>query len=872
MKPISLRTEYLKNPIGIDLTTPCFYWKCDGGKQQTAYRIVVQRHTGSLEGKEILWDSGKVMSAKMTHIKYKGLPLYSRDEVYWQVTLWDEFNDEGESTEAWFEMGLLHVEDWRARWISGNYLPQKSTRYPVDCFRRDFNTNKDIKKARLYISACGVYEAKMNGERIGTACLAPGCTDYRHRIQYQAYDVTDLLDDKNILEIMLADGWYRGSIGCKGVTNVFGRETKLLCQLEITFTDGSKEEIVSDDDFSWSNDGPIRFADLKDGETYDASLLPTYQGKAKEVNEGIIPKSSNNVVATEHETFKAKLIVTPSGKKVLDFGQNIAGFISFRIKGVKGQKVLLRCGEILDQNGEFTQDNIQCSKPVAEIEDREAIINLITDQVEKIPGEKQQTPLQEVIFYCSGSDDEYKMRFGVFGFRYALIETEAYFEPDDFRAIAVYSDMEETGTFNCSHEGINKLYQNTFWSMKGNYLDVPTDCPTRERLGWTADAQIFFNTASYFMNVAPFFRKWLKDLEDDQFPEGNSSAVVPYQGLSMMYDSTGTSVGWNDALIILPYRFWKRYGDQRIIRDYYDMMRKCAMFMINNTGHKDSNDAKENPYNQYVYEKGVQLGEWLEPEEYKENPMDPTITHTEECTAYMHYSMSIMGEVAKVIGNDEDEKIFMKYADGAYRAYQYLFLKEETIDTDRQAKLVRPIALGLAKGKTKENLQKRLKKAIENSNYRVGTGFLSTPFLLTVLTEAGYSELAYKVLENEEKPGWLYEVKSGATTIWEDWEGSVSHNHYSPGSVCEWMINTIAGIMVKGENQFVIKPVPGGSLKYATAEYDSIYGKVTSSWEKSAGGYNFDIVIPSNTKATLLLPNGKEMQIDSGHHTIKCFK
>lgn len=861
MKATCLKTEYINEPIGLSVIAPRFFWICEGGVQQTAYQIVARRNG------EVIWDTGKVLSSRMTHIKYEGLPLCSRDIVEWSVKLWDENDEEGERTTSRFEMGLLKADDWQAKWISGNYKPRRNTRYPVDCFMKQFRLHKNVKSARLYITACGIYEARLNGKRVGEFCLAPGSTDYRYRIQYQTYKVTNLLNnDSNSLEIQLADGWYRGSIGCFGQTNVFGRRTKLLCQLEITYEDGSKDTIASDRTFKWSNDGPVRFADLKDGEIFDASMRPGYAGQAIEVKEKLLPTASNNVDVKEREVFTAKLITTPGGKKVLDFGQNIAGFLAFTVKGNKGQRIRLRCGEILDENGEFLQTNMQAKKPVKEYGLLTALL-LVTGQLEKIKARLVPTPLQEIEFICSGETDHYKTAFSIMGFRYALIETDVEFDPARFKAIAVYSDMEQTGDFSCSNEYVNQFFRNTLWSMKGNYLDVPTDCPTRERLGWTGDAQIFFNTAAYFMNVAPFFRKWMLDIRDDQLKNGLVSAVVPFNGVDFVYKNTGGSVGWGDAVVLLPYRYWKRYGDEDIIREYYDVMRKYAMYMIRNTGHENRKDADANPFNKYTYEKGMHLGEWLEPVEFRDQNVGLSQLHPEECTAYLHYTMTHMAEIARALGKTEDEALFSEYAEGAKKAYDFLFLKSGTIDSDRQAKLVRPLALGLLEGEKKRNVQERLLKAVENRNYRIGTGFLSTPFILPVLTEAGYVDAAYKMLENEEPPSWLAEVKAGATTVWEDWEGKASHNHYSPGAVCEWLFSTSAGIRVAGDRHFVIQPVPGGSLTYAEGYYNSIYGKVVSRWDKTPDGYTLTVTIPANTIADVILPNGELHTVQAGKYT-----
>lgn len=858
MRAIRLRAEDLFEPLGIDVLRPRLSWNVEDGLRQTAYRITA--HAGD----EVVWDTGKIESTRTTNIRYEGRPLRSRDRIEWSVAVWNETGAPGETTSSWFELGLLDADDWAATWIGGDYRPQKNMRYPVDCFRREFPASGAVKRARLYMSAMGIYEASLNGRRVGDMRLAPGATDYRHRVQYQTYDVTELIDQDNALEVELADGWYRGSVGAFGLTHVFGRETKVLAQLELFYEDGRTETFVSDENFGWSNDGPVRFADLKDGERYDARMSPTYSGQARAREESIVPSASNNVLPKEQERFRATLITTASGARILDFGQNIAGFIRFTVSGEAGQTLRLRLGEILDADGEFTQRNFQLDKPAKEFGKLTEML-LVTGQTKRIRGALEPTPKQEIEYICGGGVDDYQTQFAVFGFRYALVEADFDINPDLFQAVAVYSDMEQTGAFSCSHPGINQLLENTRWSMKGNFLDVPTDCPTRERLGWTGDAQVFFDTAAYLMDVAAFFRKWLKDVEDGQLKNGKPSAVAPYNGAAMVYDNTGGSVGWGDAVVLVPYRMWKRYGDEDILRDSYISMRRYAMFIIDHTGQKDRKAARSNPYEKYVYEKGFHLGEWLEADEFKDDVR--RTPRTEEATAYLHYTMTHLAEIATVIGEVADATLFAEYAAGAKNAYQFMFVAGG-IDTDRQAKLVRPLALGLLDGDARTVTEDRLVRAVENRDYQINTGFLSTPFILPVLTAAGRADVAYRMLENSRAPSWLAEVEAGATTIWEDWEGKESHNHYSPGAVSQWLFDTAAGIRVEGENRFSIRPTPGGSLTSARAEYLSPYGLVTSAWTLESGAGVLEVALPANTTAAVTAPGLESQELGPGRHTI----
>ena len=863
MKAADLRVEYLYNPVGLGIAAPRFFWKPAGGKKQTAYQIRATRYN------QEIWNTGKVASGEMTHIRWAGKALKSRDRVSFQVTLWDETDTPGEAASGFFELGLLKAGDWKGSWITGDYKPQKNTRYPADCFRKCFASKKGLVSARLYITACGLYEAQINGSRVGSFVLAPGSTDYRRRIQYQTYDVTDLVREQaeNTLEITLADGWYRGSVGCFAPTNVFGRQTKLLCQLELNYRNGARQIIGSDSSFSWSSDGPVRFADLEDGEIIDAAQTPAFDGSAVVVKERVVPTASDNVPVTCHERLPGKLLHTPAGKTVLDFGQNLAGFVSFTVSGVQGKQLKLTMGEILDEAGEFTQKNMQ-EETTADEMSRMQEIMLITGNKEKLKCAMKFSPKQEIVYTCRGGREHYETRFAIFGFRYALVETDLDLSDAEFEAVAVYSDMRVTGSFTCSDERVNRLWQNTLWSMKSNFADVPTDCPTRERLGWTGDAQIFFRTGTWMMDTAAFFRKWLRDMADNQTKKGKMSAVVPWNGCSMVYDNTGASVGWGDAAILIPWSYYEAYGDLDVLQESYPMMQAYAEFMIRNTGHKSRKDAKANPYNQYVYEKGLHLGEWLEPEEFNETvTAGSSALHTEEATAYLHFSMEHMAKAAEVLGKTGDAARYREYADGAAKAYSWLFLRAAAPDTDRQAKLVRPLALGLGTEQERKALEDRLAEAVVSRAYHVMTGFLSTPYLLPVLTEAGRSDLAYKMLLNEEKPGWLYEVQQGATTIWENWEGTLSRNHYSPGAVCQWLMESAAGIRQNGKAAFVLAPVPAqAGITCAAGSCDTLYGKVESSWRIEGTEIIYHFIVPANCTAVIRLPGAEAEEVEAGSY------
>ena len=848
MRAINLKTEYLVNPLGLDTDNPRLMWNCEDGITQTAFEINAFDTDGRL-----IFDSGKIMSGSMRFVY--PLNIISRTGIYWCVRLWDENDTAGDFCErAFFETGLKRKGDFTAKWITGDYTVDRHNRYPVDCFRKEFTAKENIKSARLYATACGIYAAYINGEKVSMP-LAPGVTDYNRRVQYQTYDITALIKAHNTVRIDLADGWYRGSCGAWGLKNQYGTETKLLAQLEITYTDGTLDTVITDDTWHWSDDGSILFADNKDGEIVDANRVPGFKGRAKITSHSVYPTASNNVPVAEKETFKGKMSVAPSGKKIIDFGQNIAGYVSFKINAEKGQKITLRFGEMLDKDAELTLKNIQCSN------------------------KKITTPLQKIEYTCKSGINEYKTSFAIFGFRYMEIDTDINVTAEDFTAIAVYSDMEETGFFESSNELLNRFVTATKWSTKSNSTDLPTDCPTRERHGWTGDAQIFINSASYLFDYITFAEKFERDLCDEQKNNGCFRQIAPKGGVDFYMTAMDGSPGWSDAGVLIPYRLYKKYGDKKVLEKFYENMKKYAEYKIGTLGKIYPTALPTGINIKYagsISNFGQSYGEWAEPADVKPFAVSDFITpHPEETTAYIVYMLECMTEIADALGKTDDAERYKKYSEKARKGYSQLVrTKKYTLDTDRQSKLVRPLAFGLLDAEQTEFAKKRLIKALDNYGWRLGTGFLSTPLILDVLKDIDV-EYAYRLLENEEMPGWLFMTKTGATTIWESWEGTAAQggiaslNHYSKGAVCEWLFSTMCGINVDGENHFVIKPTPGGKFTFAKARYKSIFGEVISEWEKTDGGYTHKITVPANCTAEIVLPGEKKKTVNAGEYVIK---
>ena len=848
MKIDKIRCEYLDNPIGLGIVSPRITWVDLDITRQKAFEIKYEVNGVS--------KNSIIINSSSMNYQFKE-SFSSRDVVKYAIRICNEKDVWSDFSEYhYFEMGLLEKDCWISKWITGNYKVSKKKRYPVDCFKKQFDVN-NVSKARLYITACGLYEASINNQRVGDFILAPGSSDYRKRIQYQTYDVTNMLRDGiNDIEILLADGWYRGSIGAKGFSYVFGKETKLMVQLEILDNSG-KKTIISDNSWDWSSDGSIRFADLKDGEIVDARLKPSYSSKAKEVSFEANLKESNNTFVVENEVFyPINMFKSNNGNIILEFENNVAGYLAFDVSAKENDYLDITMGELLDENNELTLKNIQCIR------------------------KNKKTPLQEIHYICKEGMNHYHPKFFFAGFKYVSIKTNIGINKDDFRQIALYSKLKETSSFKCSNELINIFYENTLRSLKSNSIDIPTDCPTRERMGWTGDSQVFFETASFLVDYQAFTRKHIVDVYDRQDKNGRLPQIAPYSAEDWFMNVMNGSVGWADVGILTPYRFYKKYGDKRLLVDNFDNMERYAKFMINRCGRakgiyaiyaKPLHLSKENK--KYQVNTGQSYGEWAEPNDVKAFVWtDFCMPHPEESMAYSVWMMELMVEICDIVGKKDNQELYRKYALGIKKAYQELVSKDNyNLDTNRQAKLVRPLYLDLLDDNQKQFAKKRLIEALDFYKWRLGTGFLSTPFILKVLADID-PKYAYKLLENEDMPGWLYMAKHNTGTIWEAWEGInaqqgiASLNHYSKGVMVEWLFNGMCGINIAKENEFLLKPIISGKEIFAKASYDSIYGKVSLSWQKINDKVIIDIEVPSNTTATFIYQNKNDLLQTGRYH------
>jgi alpha-L-rhamnosidase len=814
-----------------------------------------------------------------------GAPLKSRQKIYWRVKAWDELDKKSDWSElAWWEMGFLLTSDWSAKWIDPETQVNTKVMQPVSYLRKQFNIGGNIKKARLIITCHGVYEVYLNGKRVGDLCFMPGITSYHHRLQYQVYDIAPYLDSgTNAIGVVLGDGWWRGNNGGNNVRNTFGERIALLAQLEIDLESDEHLTITSDNSWVATSQGPYRYSDLKIGDKFDARMILQNWDRINFDDKQWHPVrvenfGYENLIASmappihEKERFTPNVLTTPDGSTVLDFKQNIAGILECKFgKLPKDQEIKLIYGETLDKEGNFTQNNFQNPKP--------------------------KISIQYDIYIHSGEDIVFKNKFTIKGFRYVKITGHSSpIIPENFTAIAIYSDMEQTGDFHCSNDLINKLIKNTRWSQKGNFLDIPTDCPTRERSGWTGDAQIFTYAGSLLMQIAPLYRKWMKDISAEQLPTGQINEITPRkppsQSRQKLTSFYGGAAGWGDAATIIPYTLWKMYANKQILIDQYESAKRWVNYERNRAKLKPLRK-KINPkywfgkyreIKQYIWDFGFQFGEWLEADF---NPHSEKLSkyflkvlkgNPEVATAYFAYSTSNLAKMARILGKSEDSEFYSKLSENIKKAYRIEFLLQGLPKLEVQAPHVRPVALEIIHKNQSLPIISKLNEIIKSKEYHLGTGFLSTPFILSVLTEYGYLDTAYKLLTQTTRPSWLYQITKGATTIWESWhaiaeDGAVfgSLNHYSYGAVVSWLFDTVAGIKndpdSPGFKHFFIRPQPGGDLSYAEAEYDSIHGKIIANWKRNAAEgilIQYKFVVPPNTTATIIFDKYRKNQIYEG--------
>jgi alpha-L-rhamnosidase len=776
-------------------------------------------------------------------VEYQGPEIEPMQRVYWQVRIWDNQNKATKWSEpAFWEMGITKPELWTASWITMENEKEMEGSKPSHFLRKEFSAPKSVKSARVYVSALGLYELYLNGEKVGDELFTPGWTSYKNRIQYQTYDVTDMVKANNALGAILGDGWYRGNIGFRNQRNYYGDKLALIAQLQVNYTDGTSEIIGTDE--SWkATTGPIIFSDIYNGETYDGRLeMPGWAttsfddnkwGAAAKLNhpKNILIAPQGVPVKAVEEISPIEIITTPNGETVFDMGQNMVGWVRLKVKGNKGDAVTLKFAEVLDKEGNFYIENLRAAKA--------------TD-----------------VYILKGDGEEiYEPRFTFHGFRFVKIEDYPGTPTlDDITGVVIYSDMEPTGTFACSDPLINQLQHNIQWGQKGNFLDVPTDCPQRdERLGWTGDAQVFAPTAAFNFNVAPFYTKWMKDVAADQGPDGKVNHVVPD-----VLNGAGGSTAWADAAIIVPWQTYLAYGDKRILEEQYPSMKAWVEYMKNRAGED------------YLWIGDTHYGDWLAFATTRSDYPGATTEKDLIATAYFSYSSGLLAKIAGILGKSGDAEKYSELSGKVKNA----FINEFVTPGGRLVSHTQTAyALALAFNLLPENLVPKAAEYLAGDVDKfkhLTTGFVGTPLLCKTLSDHGYEDLAFMLLNRKDYPSWLYPVTQGATTIWERWDGQKpdgtfqnagmnSFNHYAYGAIGEWLYNYVAGIQIDPENpgykHFFLAPHPGGGLSHAKAVYKSMFGEIKSDWKLEGNQMVYDITIPANTTATVTLPSASPEKV-----------
>ncbi|WP_167608285.1 glycoside hydrolase family 78 protein [Maribellus sediminis] len=838
--PVKLICEYHENPIGIDVVQPRLSWQLQSTENdvlQTAYQIRVAGSEKALNGKKLIWDSGKIESDQSVNVVYNGPAIKSMERAWWQVRVWDNKNKLSKWSEpAYWEMGILEPAQWTASWITSRDPEKSKTSLPVHYLRSEFKLGKTVESARLYVSAQGLYEMFINGKKVGDQLFTPGWTSYENRIQYQTYDVTDLLKADNAIAAKLGDGWFRGFIGFSGQRNYYGDELALIAQLQITYKDGSSETINSDG--SWKvNNGPIVESDIYNGELYDANLeIPGWNkpgfsdgnwssATSVDVSKDLLVAPQGSPVKAVEELKPIAQMTTPKGEMVYDMGQNMVGWLRINLKGEKGDTVRIKFAEVLDKEGNFYTANLRSAKAT------------------------------DTYIFGESGEITYEPSFTFHGFRFVqLIGVKTAPALEDLTGVVIYSDMPSTGSFECSDPLINQLQHNIRWGQKGNFLDVPTDCPQRdERLGWTGDAQAFSMTAGFNFNVAPFYTKWEKDVALDQQENGRVPHVVPD-----VLNGNGGATGWADVVAIIPWTVYKIYGDQRILEESYPAITKWIGYMNGRAG------------DDHLWTGDSHFGDWLAFATTRSDYPGATTEKDLIATAYFYYTTSLTAKIAGILGKNSDQQYYEQLAANIKKAFVAEFVTPNgRLVSHTQTAYVLALSFGLIPEDRIEKAAEYLAKDVEKFGH-LTTGFLGTPLLCHTLSSIGRDDLAFMLLNRKQYPSWLYPVTQGATTIWERWDGQKpdgsfqdvgmnSFNHYAYGAIGEWLYSRVAGIKIDeahpGYKHFILAPHPGGGLTYVKATFESVYGQIVSDWKIENGEMVYNVEIPANTTASVVLPN-----------------
>jgi len=853
MRPYDLRCEYRINPIGLDVEAPRFFWKLRAamarGAMQSARRMLV---ADNALFEPVFWDSGEVADDASVHVEYEGPALKPRTRYWWKVQAWDACgHSDGWSDAAWFETGLMR-EGWSARWINAEKAPGEQV---CPLMRREFTVDGAVRAARVYATAKGVYKLWLNGSPVGDQLFAPGWTAYEKRIQYQVYDVTQFIKPgDNAVGAMLGNGWYRGALGWDPKPDTALAPRELLLELHIDYVDGREQVVSTNGEWKAAN-GPVLMSEFYHGETYDARLeIPHWSepGAKKGRWREVIVATENRlgpVVAQDglpvrriEELKPVTLFTTPKGETVLDMGQNMAGFMRFRVSGEAGSRVILKHFEVLDAVGNAYFENLRSAR-------------------------------QTIEYTLKGGGEEiYEPSFTFQGFRYVQI-AEWPGEPDvsAFTGVAVHSDMERTGQFSCNEELVNQLQHNIVWGLKGNSVDIPTDCPQRdERLGWTGDTQAFISTACFNYLTAPFYLKWLRDMAAEQLEDGGIPIVIPNK--TVLEDSVA---GWSDAATICPWTLYEYYGDRRMLEEFYPMMRRWVEH-IRETGSDDGT--------LWVNDTARHFGDWCSPDASSEGDRGAACTDL-IASAYYALSTRILAQAASVLGYDDEAEEYEKLLKHIRRAFREEFVTPAgRLACPTQTAQVLGLHFDLLDKPARRRAAHALRQSIEERGGRMCVGFVGAPYICHALTDFGLHDVACALVLQKECPSWLYPVTKGATTIWEHWDGirpdgslrdpgMNSFNHFAFGSVGDWLYRDILGISpdpgAPGFKNVLVNPLPCGTFTQAIGSLVTLYGEVAVSWTLADGQFELNLTVPENSTATVVLPGATKRNVRESGKALK---
>lgn len=845
MRITDMKCNRIVNPLGFELDEPVLSWivETEEAKLQKACRIEVAKDE---EFSDIVFDSGEREDLSGIGVPLT-IELKPRTRYYWRVQV---RTDAGEvkSDTAWFETAKLG-ELWEAKWITPD--TEDTSVHPI--IRKNFQVLKEVTAARLYICGLGLYEAEINGSRVSNEYFTPYCNDYKDWIQYQAFDVTKLITPgENCLAALLGNGWYKGRFGFTGKEEgYYGDRFLLISELFIQYTDGTTEKICSDESFL-SAPSHIGKSNIYDGEAQDANQYIEGWSKASfpkgdwqkvrisDMDTGLLEARKSLPVVIKERRKPVKVIHTPKGETVLDMGQNMVGFISFKVQAPRGARIWLQYGEEM-QEGCFYRENLRSAK--AEFE-----------------------------YISDGELSEVRPYFTFYGFRYVKVEGwPGELNPEDFTGCVIYSDLERTGDIETSNPMINRLFLNALWGQKGNFLDVPTDCPQRdERMGWTGDAQMFSGTACFNMDCDAFFRKFLYDLAKEQ---ANYNGIVPHTVPSFGFINTqdgedfaaGNSSAWADVATIIPWNLYLYYGDKSTLRKQFDSMKAY----VDSIRRKDDGSR--------LWNTGFHFGDWVALDGKSEYDTFGGTPRDIIATAYYAYSSELVGKAAGVLGMKEMEEEYLQLSQEVKAAFTAEFVSPRgRLVADTQTSYILPLFMNLIPDELRGRVLDDLCRNLKENNYFLKTGFVGTPYLCRVLSENGHNDIAYKLLLNEEYPSWIYEIKLGATTIWERWNsllpdgkfgelGMNSLNHYAYGSIVEWMYRNMCGINpleeYPGFRRIKLKPYPDKRISRVKASLKSAAGNYESGWSYEEDGLHYSILIPFNAQAEFLLEEAEEDKI-----------